>query len=498
MSKTEKIFLAVDVGASSGRVLAGSFNGTRLRLDEVHRFENSPVVAAGHMYWDLLSQWSHIKVGLRCCAERFGSRVASLGVDTWGVDFGLLGRNDQLLANPVHYRDGRTAGILPQAFQAVSREEIFAETGIQFMEFNTLFQLLAMQRANSPLLEMAECLLMMPDLFHWLMTGEKGNELTNATTTQFYNPRTRTWASGMLERLNIPTSILGPIVPPGTCYGTLRRAVVDETGLRNARVVLPGTHDTASAVVAVPSPRPLERSPDWCYISSGTRSLMGVETKEPVINDRSRELNFTNEGGVGGSVRLLKNIAGLWLVQECRRIWEQAGESMQWSQLVALAHDSRPLVSLIDPDDVRFVAPRDMPKAIQQFCSATGQVVPETHGAVVRCGLESIALRYRSVLTSLEELIGGRLETVHIVGGGTQNRLLCQLTADACRRQVLAGPVEATAIGNCMVQAVAAGDVASLVEARNIVRTSFDVQQYEPQDPDPWDEAFARFEALGR
>ena len=496
MSDSDNVFLAVDLGASGGRVLAGAFDGLRLRLQEVHRFENGPTLAAGNMYWDVLSLWNHVKDGLRAAGERFGAGVRSLGVDTWGVDFGLLGRHDELLGNPYHYRDRRTQGMLEALFETVPREEVFAQTGIQFMELNTLYQLFAMQRASSPILEQAESLLMMPDLFHWLMTGNKANEFTNATTTQFYNPRTQRWATQMLERLGIPTHILGTIVPPGTCLGKLRSDVVAEIGLPNVDVVLPGTHDTASAVMAVPTVEQAGMKPNWCYISSGTWSLMGVETVQPVIGNTSQQLNLTNEGGVGGTIRLLKNIAGLWLVQECRRIWQQAGQSYDWPKLVALAEGAPPLVSLVDPDDGSFVAPADMPDAIRQYCGQTGQAVPDTHGAVIRCVLESLALRYRDVLESLEQLTGARLETIHIVGGGTQNELLCQLAADACRRLVVAGPVEATAIGNVMIQAIAAGEVGSISQARGIIRDSFDVKEYAPRNPDPWDEAFTRFQSL--
>lgn len=498
MSESETVFLAVDLGASGGRVLAGRFDGRLLGLQEVYRFDNGPVTAAGHMYWDVLAQWDHVKRGLAAAGARRAGGVTSLGVDTWGVDFGLLGRGDELLGNPVHYRDRRTRGMMQQAFETIPREEIFAETGIQFMELNTLYQLLAMQRANSPILAQAQSLLMMPDLFHWLMTGEKANELTNATTTQFYDPRAQQWATGMLQRLGIPTGILGPIVPPGSRLGKLRGDVAREVNLPNADVVVPGTHDTASAVMAVPAASPPSATPDWCYISSGTWSLMGVETTEPVISEASCELNMTNEGGVGGTTRLLKNIAGLWLVQECRRVWRQAGQSYDWEQLVALADQSPPLVSLIDPDDPSLVAPADMPEAIRQFCVRTGQAAPDTHGAIIRCALESLALRYRQVLQSLEGLTGGRLETIHIVGGGTRNQLLCQLAADACRRTVVAGPIEATAIGNVMIQAIAAGHVDSIAQARGIIRDSFEVRQYEPRDPDRWDDAFQRFKDLNR
>jgi rhamnulokinase len=496
MSTTSKVYLAVDLGASSGRVVAGLFDGKRLELEEVHRFENGGVWANEHLYWDLLRQWGDIQQGLRAGGAKFGDRVASIGVDTWGVDFGLLGRNDELLGNPAHYRDPRTTGIFDKAFAICGRDEIFAETGLQFMELNTLFQLVAMRLHDSPLLEAAESFLMMPDLFHWLLTGVKSNEFTNASTTQFHNPRTKDWSTRLLDRFGIPTRILGAIAQPGTRLGGLRRSVGDEAGLPRAQVVLPGTHDTASAVMSVPTPCEPSDRPTWCYISSGTWSLMGVETPTPIVNDRCRELNFTNEGGVGGTTRVLKNIAGLWLIQECRRVWRQEGAELSWDAMVQSAEGSPPLVSLIHPDHSVFLAPKHMPSAIRQFCLDTGQQAPATSGAIVRCVLESLALRYRMVLGWLEELTRATIGTIHIVGGGTQNRLLCQMAADACNRRVMAGPVEATAIGNVMMQAVSGGDVGSISQARQVIRASCDVSEYSPGNMAPWDEAFERFRRL--
>jgi rhamnulokinase len=496
MAETQKVYLAVDLGASSGRVVAGLFDGRRLALEEVHRFENGPVQTAGRMYWDLLGQWSHVQRGLQAAAAKYGDRVVSVGVDTWGVDFGLLGRNDELLGNPYHYRDPRTTGMIKKAFALASREEIFAHTGLQFMELNTLYQLLAMTLQQSPLLDVAQSLLLMPDLFHWLLTGEKANEYTDASTTQMVSPVTRTWSLPLLQQLGIPTHFLGTIVPPGTRLGPLRSDVADSTGLQGVQVVLPGTHDTASAVMAVPAASVAGAVPDWCYISSGTWSLMGVESPQPVVNDRCRELNFTNEGGVGDTIRLLKNIAGLWLLQECRRIWQQEGQQYSWDDLVQRASAAAPLVSLIAPDDSRFVAPKNMPAALGGFCEETGQAVPGSAGGIVRCILESLALRYRMVLGWLRELTGSPISTIHIVGGGTQNRLLCQMAADACNCRVVAGPVEATAIGNVMMQAVSAGDLGSIAEAREVIRNSFDVEEYLPQNPAAWDSAYTRFEQL--
>lgn len=487
----EKAFLAVDMGASSGRHVVGRFDGKKLQLEEVYRFENGPVEVAGSLFWDLLAQWTHVRQGLRAAGSRLGASIASVGVDTWGVDFGLLGRGDVLLGNPYHYRDSRTNGMLERAFSIVPRDEIFRHTGLQFMQLNTLYQLLAMKLSGSPLLEMAETMLMVPDLFHWLLTGQKCNEFTEATTSQFYNPLKGDWATELLRKFDLPTGLLGRIVPPGTNLGPLRENIAAESGLK-ADVVLPGTHDTASAVMAVPAAsRPGER-PDWCYISLGTWALMGIESPEPIVNDKVLKFNFTNEGGVGNTYRLLKNISGLWLVQECRRVWNHAGRNWDWEDLNRLSAAAKPLVTFIDPDAPELLAPENMPEAIRQYAKKTGQAVPQDEGAVLRCALDSIAMRFRQVLAMCEELAGGRIETVHIVGGGTKNRQLCQAAADACGRRVLAGPVEATATGNIMMQAVAAGEVGSIAEAREVIRNSFPVEEYQPRNAAAWDEAFER------
>ncbi|MBX7164950.1 MAG: rhamnulokinase [Pirellulales bacterium] len=491
-----QVYLAVDLGASSGRVLAGVFDGQRLRLEEVHRFENGPVQVGGTLHWDVLRLWQEIQAGLRQAATQYRGQIVSVGVDTWGVDFALLGRGDVLLGNPVHYRDRRTDGVMERAFRRVPRSEIFAATGLQFMQFNTLFQLIAMTEQNSPLLEVAESLLLMPDMFHWLLTGRKANELTNATTTQFYNPITGRWATELFERFELPQRLLGELVQPGTRLGKLAGHVAAATDLPNVEVVLPGTHDTASAVMAVPAADPTAERPTWAYISSGTWALAGVETPRAVVNDACAAMNFTNEGGVGGTNRLLKNITGLWLVQECRRAWAQAGTSYEWGALVKMAAAAPPRVSLVDPDAPDFLAPRDMPQAIAEYCRRTGQTVPDGPGAMIRCALESIALKSRRVLEQATQLSGAQLAVIHIVGGGVQNRELCQATADACGRRVLAGPVEATATGNVLVQAMAAGAVGSIAEARDVVRRSFAPEEYSPRQSAAWDEAYGRFEQL--
>lgn len=498
----DQIYLAVDLGASSGRVLAGLFDGSRLRLEEVHRFDNGAVNLAGSLQWNVLGLWQNILHGLRAARAKYGDAIRSVGVDTWGVDFALLGRDDVLLGNPVSYRDHRTDGLMDEALAELGREEIFAHTGLQFMPINTLYQFMALKKYNSPWLEGAKSFLMMPDFFHWLLTGVKANEVTNATTTQFFNPVRRTWATELLDKLNLPTHLLGPLVEPGTKLGSFTAAVAAETGLPRIDVVLPGTHDTASAVMAVPAKSTPGARPDWCYISSGTWSLIGIETPQPVMTDLCCKLGFTNEGGVGNTIRVLKNITGLWIIQECRRIWlaergqASAGDDLSWSALTAKAAAAAGHKSFIDPDDASFQAPDDMPEAIRAFCRRTGQAIPQSEGEVIRTVIESLALKYRYMLGKVEALAGGRLETIHIVGGGTQNKALCQAAADACHRRVVAGPVEATAIGNVMMQAIAAGAAKDIAQARDIVRESFTVEEYEPRDPAKWDEAYARFEKI--
>jgi rhamnulokinase len=490
MPKTAEVYLAIDLGASSGRVLAGRFDGEALTLEEINRFSNGPVVAQGRMYWNVLGLWDQIGQGLRSASSRFGDQIRSVGVDTWGVDYCLLGPGDAFLGNPYHYRDSRTVGVMERAFELVRRDEVFDETGLQFMELNTLYQLLATKESNPALLNAAESFLMIPDLFHWLLTGEKTNESTNASTTQLFNPTTGDWSRPLLDRFGIPSRMFLDVASPGTRIGPIQAGVTEATGLKDVDVVLPGTHDTASAVMAVPASS--DRN-EWCYISSGTWSLMGIESAAPIITAQCRDFNFTNEGGVGNTTRVLKNIAGLWLVQECRRVWKQNGRDYNWDALVEMARAAPQLLSLVDPDLSRFVSPQDMAAEICTFCKETNQPVPADEGAIVRAALESLALRYRAVLGWLEELTGTRLETIHIVGGGTQNRLLCQMTADACNRRVVAGPIEATAVGNLMMQAVAAGEVGTISDARKIIASSFSVDHYEPREPRPWDDAFGRF-----
>ncbi len=490
----ERVYLAIDLGAESGRVMAGIWNGSTIRLEEVHRFPNGPVPLAGTLRWDVLQLWSEIQNGLKLTAKRYAGSVVSVGTDTWGVDFVLLSRKQEILGQPYHYRDVRTRGMLDKAFRKVPRPKIFSQTGLQFMELNTLYQLLAVQRNTPELLKAADCLLLMPDFFHWCLCGSRVVEFTNGTTTQCMHPLKRDWATGLLRKFGLPTRMFPKVVLPGTQLGPLRAPVAETTGLAGVEVVAPPTHDTASAVAGVPTAN--TGKANWAYISSGTWSLMGVEVQTASLSRRTLELNMTNEGGLDGTYRLLKNIMGLWLVQQCKRSFDLKGRTYRYEDLSDLARQSTALRSIVDPDDARFLNPPDMPEAIRAYCRETHQTVPETEGELVRCAMESLALKYRLVLGWLEELTGIPTEIIHIVGGGSQNTLLNQMTADACQLPVVTGPVEATAMGNLLVQVRASGELRSLREMRDVIRRSSDVARYEPADASAWDDATGRFSQL--
>ncbi len=472
--------------------MLGRWDGSAFDLQEVHRFPNGPVGVLGHLHWDVLRLWSEIGAGLARYAARGDGHLAGIGLDTWGVDLGLLDCAGRLLGNPYHYRDPRTNGVLERAFERVPRREIFEQTGIQFMQFNTLFQLFSMLETGEPQLSAAKDMLMLPDLFHYWLTGRKVAEYTIASTSQMLNARTRCWASGLLDRFGIPERMLPEIVPPGTVLGPMRAEVVAEAGLPAAApVIAVGSHDTASAVAAIP-----DLDADSVYISSGTWSLIGMEVAEPVIDDRSLALNFTNEGGVAKSIRLLKNVTGLWLLQECRRQWQREGHDLSWDQLLARAAEARPFRSLIDPDAAEFIAPGDMPARIRAYCRRLGQPEPDSVGAVVRCCLESLALKSRWVVEAAATLAGRTPKVVRIVGGGCQNRMLCQFTANACGLPVLAGPVEATAMGNLMLQAIATGYLPGVGAGRRAVGASVRRETYAPGDAAAWQDAYGRFTRL--
>lgn len=489
------LFAAVDLGAESGRTIAGRFDGAKLSLEVAHRFPNTPTRAGGTFYWDILRLWSDIGDGLGKIAPL--GELSGIGVDTWGVDFGLLDKDDGLLGNPVHYRDARNDGMIDFAAQIVPKSEIYARTGLQFLSFNTLFQLLALQKAESAQLAAAKSLLFVPDLLHFWLCGAKSNEYSIASTSQMLDARTRDWDLGLLNRFDLPTEILGEIVAPGTVLGGVRADVAARLGLKTSTpVIAPGAHDTASAIVAVP----WQSGGNAAYLSSGTWSLMGLELAQPLISAQSELLGFTNEGGAGGTIRFLKNIAGLWLVQECKRAFARAGEEFSYAELTALAAQTESDGPFVEPDDARFAAPLSMPDQIRNYCHETGQNAPESVGAIVRCCLDSLALKYRWTFEKLASLRGAKLDRLHIVGGGTQNELLCQLTADCLGVPVVCGPVEATAAGNILVQAMARGEIAGLDEIRAVVRASFELQTYapNPRQKARWDEKFGRFESLKR
>jgi rhamnulokinase len=470
--------LAVDLGAESGRVVAAGFDGSRVTLEVVHRFPNVPVEVGGVLYWDVLRLWGDIQEGL---AAGQAHHPAAIGLDTWGVDFALLDAQGRLISNPVHYRDGGRRGMLAVAFEKVPREDIFETTGIQFTEINGLYQLVSMVATNSPQLEIAHTFLTMPDLFNYFLTGEKVCEFTNATTPQVYDPRAGAWAYDMLTKLDIPTFIFPDIVQPGTRLGRYQ----------GVPVIAPACHDTGSAVAAVPA-----ASSDFAYISSGTWSLLGVEIPAPIINAQALVANLTNEGGVDGTFRFLKNIMGLWIVQQCRAIFQSQGMDYGYETITTLAAEAPAFSALIDPDDQRFLPPGDMPARIAAFCCRTGQAPPEGVGPIVRCVMESLALKYRYFLDLVREISSAQVEVVHVVGGGSQNRLLCQMTANALQLPVAAGPVEATALGNALVQWIGLGELGSLEEARALVRDSFRPTVYKPQEIALWDEAYARFKTI--
>jgi rhamnulokinase len=486
-------FVAIDCGAESGRVVLASLENDRLTLDERHRFTTPVGRMNGSLHWNLLGIWEEIKAGLRRCALEGANKrqIDGIGIDAWGVDFGLVAPSGEILGNPVHYRDRRTDGVMERVHQRISKQRIFEITGVQFMPINTLYQLIALQQSKSSLLAAAETMLFIPDLFNYLLTGKRQSEFSIATTSQMFNPRKRAWADELLHELELPRQILPSVVPSGTVVSALRKDVAAECRMNAVPVIAPGSHDTASAVVAVPA-----EGDSWCFISSGTWSLMGVELPAPLINEKSLRHDYTNEGGVGGRIRLLKNITGLWLVQECRRYFKSQGQDLDYAELEKLCAQAPSLMSIIDPDHAPFRAPGEIPKKIERFCAATSQRPPTSPGAFVRVCLESLAMTYRRTLNALEDLLGKKIKTIHVVGGGSQNSLLNQMTADACARPVVAGPAEATATGNALVQAMTMGSVKSLEHVRRIVANSFEPKRFEPRDTKAWDAAFARYQEI--
>jgi len=481
----QKPYLAFDFGAQSGRAVLAHLQSGILTTEEVHRFANEPVEYGGSLRWDMPRLWFEVR---RALAELGEVELTGIGVDAWGVDYALLGERGELLENPYHYRDRRTEGAMEQVFEKMSREEIYRATGIQFMPINTVYQLFAAQRQTPKLIAAAKCLLTIPDLFNYWLTGNAVCEFTNATTTQLVDPVKRTWAAGLMQRLDLPAALPAAIVEPGSIIGRLLPDTAGHSSLSGTTVIAPACHDTGSAVAAISARE------GTAFLSSGTWSLLGIEVDAPVITTDTLRMNFTNEGGVNGTTRLLKNVMGLWMLQGCRKSWTALGHSYDYRELMELASRESSFLHLVDPDDESFLRAADILAAIDQFCSRTHQPAPQRPGAYVRAVLESLAFKYRFVLRNLEHVSGQRIEQIRVIGGGSKNRLLNQLTADATGRRVLAGPAEATALGNIGIQILATGAASSLREVRTIIDRSFPTEVFEPLETDKWDQQAERFE----
>lgn len=487
--KKERV-LAVDLGASGGRCMLAEFDGGRIALKELHRFSNDPVTVSGTMYWDVLRLFYEIKQGMCKAKEAGGFR--SVSVDTWGVDFGLLDEDGKLLENPVHYRDGRTQGAAQKSFLLLEKESLYRCTGNQIMDINTAFQLLSLKWQRSALMKQASCLLLMPDLFHYFLSGEKKTEVSIASTTQLYDPLKKDWSREALKAFDIQESLLPKIYPCGTIIGELTKEVRKELGIPAAAVIAGAGHDTQCAMAAVPA-----KEADFIFISCGTWSLFGTETDAPLIDEKSYGYNLTNEQGVGGKTSFLKNIIGLWLIQESRRQWMREGKEYSFGQLEEMAEKEKAFFCFIDPDDPLFVPAGNLPERIQDYCRKTGQPVPENEGQIVRCIDESLALKYRHCKAEIEDCTRKEYRKIYLVGGGAQSRLLCRMTAQACGCSVTAGPMEATALGNAAIQLMALGQIKSLSDMRRVIQNSADITVYEPgKERQDWDEAYRRFRQL--
>ena len=481
-----KKVLAFDLGASSGRGIIATLDNGKITLDEIHRFPNNGVSVRGTLYWDILYLFDQIKQGI--VKARLAGGFDSIGIDTWGVDFGLVDENGDLIGNPVHYRDARTDNIPEEVFKEISKDELYGKTGIQILNFNTLFQLYYLAKYKADLLKRADKFIFIPDLLNYFLTGVKKSEYTIASTSQMLNPAKRTWDKDLLSALNIPTDILCDIIETGEILGKLSPEICEELSVEPVNVIAVGGHDTASAVVSVPT-----TEDDFVYVSCGTWSLFGTELKEPLISEEGLKASYTNEGGYGGTIRYLTNIMGLWLIQEARRDWQKQGNDLSFGELAALAAEAKPFQCFVDPDYPEFGKPGNMPRKIQDYCKKTGQYVPQTIGEISRCIYESLALKYRHAFLNLAKITGKDFKGIHIVGGGTNAAILCQMTASSCNIDVSAGPVEATALGNVAVQLIASGDIKDIKEARQIIKDSSDIKVYSPENSAEWDEAYAKF-----
>ncbi len=484
--KKEKRVLAFDYGASSGRAIIGKYDGKSIQLEEVHRFPNEPVMVNGTMYWDILRLFHEMKQGILKAKHKGG--FDSVGVDTWGVDFGLIDENGNLLENPVHYRDARTAGMVEKAFQKIPQNTFYEITGNQFMEINTAFQLLSILENRPSLLGKADKMLLTPDLLNFFLTGVKAAEYSISSTTQLMDAKKRRWSDEVITALGLPKRIFPEIIPSGTKIGTIQKSVCEELEVEPADVIAIASHDTQSALVSVPA-----EEEDFIFISCGTWSLFGTELEEPLINSDSVRLNITNEGGYGGKISFLKNIIGLWLIQESRRQWIREGKEISFGDLEKMADEAEPFFCFIDPDAPEFVPAGNIPRRIREYCKRTNQHIPETEGQIVRCINESLAFKYRQTMQEIVECTKKEYHTIYLVGGGCQSKLLSQMTANACHCTVSAGPVEATVYGNVALQLIAAGEINSILEARKLIAASPDIMLYQSQDETKWEEAYQKY-----
>ncbi len=484
-----KKVLAFDLGASSGRGIIATLENGKITLNEIHRFANNGISAAGTLYWDVLYLLDQIKQGI--VKAKHAGGFDAIGIDTWGVDFGLLDESGDLIANPVHYRDSRTDNIPEEFFNVVDKDTLYNKTGIQIMNFNTLFQMFYLAKYKKDTLNRADKMLFMPDLLNYFLTGEKKSEYTIASTSQMIDPYTRDWHKELLEEAGIPTNVLCDIIPAGTVVGKLTDAICEELGVESVPVIAVGEHDTASAVVSVPT-----EDKDFVYISCGTWSLFGTELDEPNISGKGLAASYTNEGGYNNKIRFLTNIMGLWLIQESRRTWIKQGQELSFNDLEQAAVKCEPFKCFIDPDSPEFGKPGDIPKRVQEFCKRTNQYVPQTVGEIMLCIYQSLAMKYRHAFLNLQEISGKRFEGIHIVGGGTKDPFLCRLASNACNIKVVAGPIEATALGNVAVQLMSLGELDGLTEARRVIKNSFDIKQYDPSETEAWDAAYEAFKSI--
>lgn len=486
-----KKVLAFDFGASSGRAIIGSFNGEKITLKEVHRFTNDPVDLGGTLYWDVLRLFYEIKQGI--VKAKIAGGFDSIGIDTWGVDFGLIDKNGRLLENPVHYRDKRTSGLVEESFKSVPRQKMYDITGIQFMELNTLFQLISLKKQRPEMLERADKMLFMPDLFAYFLTGKMCSEYSIASTSQLIDINTRSWSKELLDAFGIKESLFAPLTEPGTQLGNLSKEICEECGVESVPVISVCGHDTQSAITAVPC-----ESGDFAFLSSGTWSLFGTELQKPIVNETSLKINITNEGGFGGTTGFLKNIIGLWLIQESRRQWQREGKDYSYADLEKLALSEEPFKCFIDPDAPEFVPQGNIPERVREFCRKTGQYVPESVGEIMRCIYESLAMKYRMTFEKLCECTGKDYPVIHVIGGGTKDGLLCRMTASSCGKTVKAGPIEATVMGNVAVQLMSDGTIGSISEARKAVAASESLKTYEPENTDEWIKAYESFVKIAK